>query len=203
MIKKITVLLLLAEIAGVANAKLRVGPTAGVNFSSLYWKQHLLKVDGTVGADAGLMAEIMIPGIGFGVDASLLYNMHGGRVHFGDRFVWSSSGIGTENVVLHTVQIPINLRFKYTRLQGFEDYLAPLVYAGPVFSFTAGHNRVEPLAYTSGYVGVQCGIGVELFRHTQLSGGYYWGLTREIKTLKLVNFSARPQGWNIRLTYLF
>lgn len=184
-----------------ALAEFRWGPTAGVNFSKFNFKQDLITVDRATGFQGGVMGELMFPGIGFGVDIGLNYQCHGSRIHFGEKEVWASEGVGSPMTTLHTIQIPINLRFKYTRLNGIESKIAPFVYGGPVFSIIAGHNKVEPLEYSHGYFGLQCGLGAELFRNFQISGGYYWDLTYEIRTVKLSNFSARAEGWNVTLTY--
>lgn len=201
----IHLLVAVAVIIGVfsANAGFRWGPTAGANFYNFHFKQKLIESDMTPGPQVGVMGEIMIPGIGFGVDFGLRYNMHGAKLHLGEKEVWASDGYGTEQCWLHTLQIPLNLRFKYTRFGGFEDYLAPFVYGGPVFSFTVGHNNLKALEYPTGCFGLQCGIGAEIMKHFQISGGYYWGLTYEIRTRKLDNFSARSQGCTVNLTYLF
>ena len=111
------------------------------------------------------------------------------------------NGIGSPNVYLHSIQLPINVKLKYTRLNGIERTIAPIVFGGPVFSIIAGHNKVEPLEYSHGYFGLQCGIGAELFKKVQVTAGYYWDLTYEIRTIKLSNFSARAQGWNISVAY--
>lgn len=199
------ILVVMAVMAGTIGAKgeFRWGPTAGANFYTFHWKQKLITTDMEPGVNAGVMGEIMIPGIGFGIDFALKYNMHGSKLHLGDHKVWSSDGYGTESARLHTLQIPVNLRFKWTRMNGLEDYWAPFVYGGPVFNFTLAHSDLKALEYPAGCFGLQCGLGFELFKRIQISGGYYWGMSYEIKTKKLDNMSARPEGWNVNLTYLF
>jgi len=203
MIKKLISLILLLSAAVCANAELRWGATAGVNISDFKFKQDLLDPKTGVGFNVGAMGEVMIPGIGFGIDFAVRYNMHGGKINFGKWPVWSTDGFDTENVVLHTIQLPLNLRFKYTRFNGFEDYLAPFVYAGPVFSFTVAHSDVKALQYPAGSVGVQFGLGAEILKHFQISAGYHLGLTYEIRTVKLDNFSARSNYWTVNVAYLF
>lgn len=197
-----TAILLIAGF-GFASAEFRWGPTAGANFYNFHWRQDLIETDMQTGFNAGLMGEIMIPGIGFGIDFGLRYNMHGAKLHLGDKEVWAASGYGTETCTLHTLQIPVNLRFKWTRMNGLEDIWAPFAYAGPLFNFTLAHSDLDALEYPGGNVGLQVGAGFELFKRVQISGGYFWGLTYEIRTRKLDNFSARPRGWNVNLTYLF
>ena len=45
--------------AGVANAQLRWGATAGVNFNTLKFKQDILTVDQALGEAAGIQGEMM------------------------------------------------------------------------------------------------------------------------------------------------
>lgn len=208
--KLFSALLLLLLFALPASAEFRWGPTVGVNGSSLFWKQKLIDTRYRIGGQAGIMGEVMIPGIGFGIDFALKYNLHGARVNFGQREIWSTpgygngpDGLGNENVWLHTIEIPLNLRFKWTRLDGLERIIAPFAYAGPVFGFTVGSNDVPAIEYPAGYVAVQVGGGAEFWEHWQVSGGYYWGVSYQVRTVKLDNFSARPQGWTINVAYLF
>lgn len=147
----------------------------------------------------------MIPGIGFGVDFALRYQLNGAKVNFGERPIWSGAPyhMGDENVWFHTIQLPINLRFKYTRLDGFERTLAPFVYAGPVFTFNVATNNVPVIEHPGGTVSIQVGGGVELFEHLQVSGGYYFGVSYQVRTILLENYSARPQGWFANVAWLF
>lgn len=186
-----------------ANAEFRWGPQVGVNISTLNFKQELLTVGQSAGCDVGVVGELMFPGIGFGIDLGLNYSMHGAKVNLGEKKIWASEGYGNEQLYLHTLQIPINLKFKYTRLNGIERTIAPFVYGGPVFSFNLSHSDVKAFEFPGGSMLLQCGLGAELFRRFQISGGYYWGVTYEARTLKLENFSCRPQGWTVKLTWLF
>ena len=63
--------------ASEASAQFRWGATAGVNFNTMKFKQDLFTVDQAVGESAGLHAEMMFPGIGFGIDMGLLYEQRG------------------------------------------------------------------------------------------------------------------------------
>lgn len=214
LVRIIAAFVLIAFASVSAQAAFRWGPTAGVNFSTMHWKQDLVTTEMSVGPNVGAMGEIMIPGIGFGVDFAVKYNMHGANVNFREKYVWSYDNIGNEKVRIHTLEIPVNLRFKWTRMNGFENYLAPFVYGGPIFEFTVGHSKVEGtdpnngapvkcLEYPAGCIGLQCGGGVELFKRFQLSAGYYWGMTYQIRTIKLDNFSAQPRGAVINFAVLF
>lgn len=197
------VLVLIALICGTgANAELRWGPTASVIFNNFHWKEPLLETHTRTGFDAGVMTEIMIPGIGFGVDAGLTYGMRSSNVNFGEWEAWKSQGYGNENVVLHTVNIPLHLRFKYTRLEGLEETIAPLAFAGPVFQFNAATN-CKALQQPFGTVALDFGIGCELLQKYQVSFGYLWGLSYSAKTKILENLSTRADGFRINVAVLF
>lgn len=200
--KRVLLALLVVFSSLAASAEFRWGPTAGINISTLKWKQDLITTKQTVGVNVGAMGEIMIPGIGFGVDFALKYAMHGAKVDFGEKNVWSSEGFGNENVTLHTLQIPVNLRFKWTRMNGAERWAAPFVYAGPVFSFNLSSGKLSCIEHPEGSVALQCGIGGEFLEQYQLSIGYLWGVSYDVRTVKLDNFSARNRGWQINLAWL-
>lgn len=188
----------------------RYGPVAGVNINTLNFKQDLIGISSTVGAQAGIQGELMFPGIGFGIDFGLLYNVEGANVDLGSRKIWSSDGFKKTDVTLHMMQIPFHLRFKWTRMNGLEDYIAPFVYGGPDFSFMLAHNSIKgnagvpsPFKYAGGDLCLTAGGGFELFKRWQLSAQYTWGMTYLLKTRKLDNFSAQNRQLSIRVAYLF
>lgn len=203
--KILTAIILLCALCGAttANAQLRYGVTAGVSINNLKFSQDLIEVDRGVGYSVGGVAEYMFPGIGFAIDFGLMYSQRGATLHLGEKPVWAVDGFGVERSYLHYVEIPINLRFKFHQLNGFEDYMAPFLFAGPSISFLAGHNDVSALDYNGAEVGLQVGAGVELFKHFQLSGSRTWGMTNCMQTKKLDDFTARNRSWNIRLAYFF
>lgn len=185
------------------SAQFRYGPIAGSNLTNLEFKQDLVTVDQTVGATAGLQGELMFPGIGFGIDIGLLYNQLGAKVNLGERKVWSSLGYGNERVWLHCIQIPLHLRFKYTRLNGLEEKFAPLIFGGPDFTILAAHGKCDAFDYAGGELGVTAGGGFELWRNWQVTVSYTWGMTYAVKTKLLDDFSARNRHWTVRVAYLF
>lgn len=186
-----------------AKAQFRYGPTAGIDITTLHFSQDLFTVDQSVGMQAGVQCELMFPGIGFGVDFGLLYAQRGATLHLGEQKIWASDGYTDPRTYLHYIEIPINLRFKWTRMNGLEEKIAPYVFGGPTLSILAGHNKLEALEYPGGEFGLQAGIGAEIFRHWQLQGSYTWGMSYAVKTKLLDNFTGRNRTWTIRLTYMF
>lgn len=201
--KKILLTIFCLAVAFGASAKFRWGPSVGANFPYYYWEQNLVGSTTLAGFSAGVQCELMIPGIGFGVDFGLKYANRGGRVAFGDQYVWSSDGIGTVDLRLQTIQIPVNLRFKWTRMNGIENYVAPFVYAGPEFNINVANTKCDAVKRAGASLGLGVGLGAELFKRYQLSGGYVWDVTYDVKTHKLDDFSARLEGWVVNFAVLF
>lgn len=206
--KKIARLLVAALLALVAAgsthaADMRWGATAGMAYTGLSFKQQLIKVTNTLGPMAGVQGELMFPGIGFGLDLGAMYTMQGAKLHLGDKEIWAVDGYGTERTMLHTLSLPLNLRFKWTRMNGFEDYLAPLIFGGPVFNFTVAHNSLKAMTYSVGSVGLQAGLGAEIYKNWQVTASHVWGVTYALKAVKLQDYSARERYWTLRVTRFF
>lgn len=193
-----------------ATAQFRYSAVAGVNINNLVFKQDLFDVGQTVGAQAGVQCELMFPGLGFGMDFGLIYNQMGAKVNIGDRPIWAVDGFKNTNLMLHTIDIPLHLRFKWTRMNGLEDIIAPFVYGGPDFIINAGHSKIKgnegvqnPFEFAGGALGLTCGGGVELWKRWQVGVQYTWGMTYMLKARKLDNFSARTRQWDVRVAYYF
>lgn len=195
----------MALVAMAANAEFRWGPTAGLNISKFSMSQgDLVGVSYTPGVNAGVMGELMIPGIGFGIDMGLKYSGHGAKIDFTkypDNVVWKE--FGKQNYTLHSIQVPLNLRFKWTRMNGAERIAAPFAYGGPVFSFNVASSDLAAMEHPFGSVALQCGVGGEFFERYQLSAGYLWGVSYDCRTVKLDNFSGQNRGWQINVAMLF
>ena len=183
----------------------RWGIVAGVNLNEIHFKQQdIFPVDRGIGATAGIMGELMMPGVGFGFEAQLLYTMRSSRLHFGDREAWRSQGLGNEQVLLHYIDIPISLKFKYRNLNGIETIVAPMVYAGPVFTFLAGHSKVNDVLDCSTFnLGLRAGVGAELFQRVQVSASYTFSIGNALNTRVLDNHDAKNRCWTISAVYLF
>lgn len=203
--KIITCLVIVAAIigSGCAHAQFRYGPVAGVDFTNLKFRQDLITVDKSTGFSAGVLGEMMFPGIGFGLDMGLMYVQRGATLHLGEKKVWSYDGYGTERSYLHYLDIPFNLRFKYTRLNGIEDYVTPFVFGGPSLSLLFAHSSIHALEYAGGEFGLSVGGGVEIMKHWQASVSYTWGMSYALKTRLLDDFSAKNRTLNVRVAYLF
>lgn len=204
--KILSIVLLCVAIFGVSSISAqesRWGVVAGVNMSKLNFDQKLFTIDSKAGATVGVTGELMIPGIGFGVDASMLYTQRGADLHLGERPIWASQGYGVNSCTLHYLEIPLNLKFKFKNLNGFENTLMPILFVGPEFSFLLAHNKLEALSYAGGEFGIQLGIGCEILRKVQVNASYSWGMSYAVKTKLLDDFSARNRNLKVTATYFF
>ena len=76
---------LLSALSSVAQPVRRWGITVGGNYNEIHFKQSdLFESDRMFGPSIGVTGDMMIPGVGFGIDASILYTMRQGRLHLGD-----------------------------------------------------------------------------------------------------------------------
>ena len=201
----LVIVMLLATLYAQAQPQRRWGITVGGNYNEIHFKQSdIFQSDRMFGPSVGITGDMMIPGIGFGVDGSILYTMRQGKVHFGDKIAWSSLGIENQTVSLHYIDVPLNLKFRYSNLGGLESTLMPFIYAGPTFSFLAGHNKVDDaLEYTTVNVLLHAGIGVELFNKVQLSGGFSFSVGQNLRTKLLDEHVAKHRTWFVQATYFF
>lgn len=189
--------------SSIAVAQGRWGVTVGADLTSIKFDQKLFKVDQNVGATAGVMGELMMPGIGFGFDAGVLYTQRGAKLHLGERPVWASQGYDKENCVLHYIEIPIHLKFKFKKLGGFENTLMPILFVGPEFSFLVGHSDIPAIKYPGGEFGLDTGIGFEILRKLQVNASYCWGLSYSVKTKQLDDYIGKNRTWKLTCTYFF
>lgn len=186
-----------------ASAQFRYGPTVELGITNLKFKQDLFDVSKQFGFGVGIASELMFPGVGFGIDLGLSYEMRGANLYMSQCELWKWMGVRDGSFKLHTLALPIHLRFKYTRLNGLEDKIAPFIYAGPNFGFNVGHSANPALEYAGADLCLDFGIGAEILRHWQVSASYTLGMTYALKAKILTNFSARSNMWALRVAYLF
>lgn len=205
--KILSIVMLCVAVLGIgttrAQSTSRWGVVAGADISTLKFDQDLFKVDQNVGATLGVMGELMMPGIGFGFDASLLYTQRGAKLHLGERPIWEVQGYGKENCMLHYLEIPIHLKFKFKNLGGFENTLMPMLFVGPEFSFLLAHSGIDAIKYPGGEFGLDMGLGFEILRKFQVNLSYCTGMSYAVKTKLLDDFTAKNTTYKLTFTYLF
>lgn len=189
--------------AVVASAQFRYAPVVGYNNTTLDFNQKLIDVKSVSGFRAGVTGELMFPGIGFGLDVGALYAMQGAEINLGQKEIWASEGYGKSRLYLHNLEIPVNLKFKWTRMQGLEDYIAPYVFGGPTFSFLLAHSDIKAFHYNVLTLGLQAGIGFEIYRRWHIQGSFNWGMSNAVRSIKLDDYAATNRTWSISVMRYF
>lgn len=203
----IIVLLVAMATSITMSAESRWGVVAGVNVNAFPAYQRgdykLYDTSNTIGGTVGINGEIFFPGIGMGVDASLLYDFTPATLQLGQREIWASQGIGEEKIKMHILEIPLNLKYRYINLNGIENKIYPFVFGGPSINFLLAHSDGGNMAYTTTSLGMHVGFGVELMRKFQISASHEWGLSQQFKTILLEDNAHKLRTWHIRCTYFF
>lgn len=182
----------------------RLGVTIGANLNTAHFKQNkFLATSRGFGPMAGVTGEINIAGVGFALDASLLYSLRCSKIHYGDHMVWYSQGLGNEVCRMHYIDVPVNLKFKYHKLGGIENKIMPIIFAGPTFSFLVGKNLEQHNQYKTVSVLMHMGIGAEICRRWQINCSYSFSIGETLRTRLLDENIAKNRCWNISATYFF
>jgi hypothetical protein len=194
--------LLLVSASALAQTSSRWGITAGANYNEIHFKQtDIVPSSRMWGPQVGLTGEMNFSGIGFGVEGALLYTLKQGKVNYGDRTMWAAVGADNETVSMHYIDVPLHLKFKYHRLNGFEETLMPLVYVGPQFSFLAHGSHGNLNTYPPVNVYLDMGAGIELLQRVQIRAGYNFSIGQSFHTKLLDENFAKNRTWYVNLTW--
>ena len=173
-----------------ANAQIHFGMKAGLNLSSLSISESgipNIKDSGKAGFFVGPTADVTIPLIGIGADASLLYDQRSGEVN-------------GRNVNMRYISIPINV--KYTL--GFSSLASAYLATGPQFSFNIdkgdvfGQEQYKDIKNADFFWNV--GAGVTLLSHLRV--GYTYNIPISC-TVNEDGVKLKNKTHQIALTYLF
>ena len=197
--KNVVILIALLFIGGItAQAQFKYGLKAGVNISKADFDTKVIdsNVENLTGFQVGPTIEFMVPIIGIGFDASLLYSQQGFKVK------------GEESYKTNTLDIPVNLKYKISALDVVGAYLA----AGPYASFNLSDNFKNSLEAKTFGAGLNFGLGVELLGRLQIGANYKLGLTDDYSSLSsltdeegftIPSFKGTQSGWTISAAYFF
>ena len=173
---------------------LRWGVKGGVNVTKLDFDDYKDKMAGFF---IGPMAEMTIPVVGLGLDASLLFSQKGIKADSDD----------TKQVGL---DIPVNLKYNFHAL----DFLDVFAFAGPRFNIGLSNTTTtQVLGIESRFdhygedgdlqrfdFALGVGIGFDLFQMVRVKFGYDWGL---LDIDKNDSMKTSCSGWNIGAAFLF
>lgn len=166
----ITFMMLLAVSA---NAQFHLGVRGGLNVAAVRFDSDLFSEGTQSGFHIGPTIELMVPGIGVGVEVAALYSQKG-----------LYNDLEKRNLSVDYIDVPVNLKLKLG-IPLIKAYLS----AGPYASFCLGDigkNSLDDIKHqfktrTFG-AGVNFGAGLEVFSAIQVGFNYGLGLTDDYST---------------------
>ncbi len=185
---------MLACVSLSANAQFKLGVKGGLNISSVHFNSDLLKAENITGFQIGPMAEAMIPALGLGIDAAILYAQKGMETD-------EKSGVRTSMKTSY-LDVPVNLKWKFG-LPIVKAYLA----AGPYIGFRVGGDKIwevlgDQIESKTFSAGLNFGAGVELISLLQVGVNYGLGLTDNYNAKKM-DLNGKNRGWSVTAAILF
>ncbi len=183
-------------IVSAAQAQLRFGVKGGVNIASVKFNQDVIESKNITGFHIGPMVELMVPVLGIGFDAAMVYSQKG--------FELNDKGYRNSYV-----DIPVNLKYKIM-LPLVKPYLA----AGPYASIRVSGDKVtdipgkvtDQLKAKSFAAGLNFTAGAEVFDIVQVGLTYSLGLTDNYETFDKKNpisYMGKPHTWMISAAVFF
>ncbi|MDR1356127.1 MAG: PorT family protein [Tannerellaceae bacterium] len=156
-----------------ANAQVRFGVKGGLNLASVKFSSDVLKTENLTGFQIGPLVEFMVPYVGIGFDAAILYSQKG---------LYSNTDM--RSISSDNLDIPVNFKWKFG-LPILKCYLN----AGPYVSLRVGGGDLDKLQTQikskTFAAGLNFGAGVEIFNSVQVGFNYGLGLTEDYSASRL------------------
>lgn len=193
--------------ANTANAGINFGVKGGLNVTSMSISSKVLDSNNRAGFFIGPTVKFTLPLVGFGIDASALYDQREAKLAVDVN--GNSQDLPTKNTLkTQAINIPINVRYSI----GLGSVANVLFFAGPQFGFNVGDKNHDLGAnyewkLKSSQFSVNVGAGFTVLKHLQLTANYNiaCGKTGEITASNVLSTpkSGRTNAWQIALAYYF
>ena len=182
-----------------AAAQLDWGIKAGINLSDKPSK--IDDVKNKTGWFIGPTAKVMLPIVGLGVEANLLYSRSESEMH-------------GQDVVRQTLDVPVFLRYELS-LPVVNKFIEPFIAAGPQWSWNIGDKQFQLLDQSSykmrdSNLSLNLGAGVILFDHVQVHANYNiaLGSTSDYKdpastAFQYITSKSKTNTWQFSVAYMF
>ncbi len=172
----------LSTITTTSYAQIRLGLRGEVGINKASISKDVVKVENLNSFKLGPTVELMLPNMGFGVEASVLYNNNKMNV---TNLEGTSSTIEVTN---HYIDIPVNFKAKFGLIEPLKIYAAAGPYArihvaGDDIKFSGVTDDIKAKAFEAG---VNLGVGVELFKMLAVGVNYGIQLTDNYSVSKPV-----------------
>lgn len=183
-----------------ADAQIKFGIRGGANFSELDIDGiNIFKTNTATGWFLGGAAEFMMPVIGLGLDASLMYSKVSSELEYTQAI--------DKNYKIHYLILPVNIKYKLGL-----PLVKPFIYAGPELCLRLCDNSksiwkdvssafpdgLDRLRSRGTDIKVNVGGGVELLDRLEIFFNYNVGLTNTVK-----HFDSKTKMWRVGATVFF
>ncbi len=188
-LKRIILALMALTVCFAADAGIRFGVKAGLNVNNLHFNQSLFDAKNRAGFTGGVMTEIMIPVVGIGFDASLMYT----RMNSRDYINTSHDNVEEVQFGKDFIEIPVNVKYKLS-LPAIESLIKPYVYT------------IEYMKARTCQVAWNIGLGIELIKHLQVQASYGFGINNVAQYTNLVStekLKVKNNYWTVTAAWLF
>lgn len=202
-LKHLVIIAMVAIFAyGSARAEFRFGIKAGLNINKLHLSEMKANFDSDnqCGFTAGVMTEFTAPVLGIGFDLSLMYTHMNSEI---------KEGVNEGAVGKNFLEIPLNLKYKLN-LPAVNSIIRPMIYTGPTMALKLDKSTFEGISTKTVQMGWNVGLGVELFKHLQISGGYTFGINNVAKKISVLDnnlnigdIKVKNNYWTVTAAYLF
>ncbi len=198
--KRLLTIIAVVMTAMTASAQFSFGLKGGTNVTSMSFSSDVLKSSNRAGFYIGPTAKFMLPIVGIGFDASLLYDQREGTV---------GEGADEETMRQQQIAVPVNLRYQI----GLGDLASVLVFGGPQFGYNLndGIKNID-WEWKKTNLSFNVGAGVMLIKKLQITANYNIaaGKTGEFKALDASGLlvgkdlgDGKLNSWQIGLAYYF
>jgi hypothetical protein len=189
-------------------AQFNFGIKGGVNLSerpTLNIEEFKSNIKGSTGWYVGPTAKFIIPIVGLGFEANVLYSQ-------------TNIEIEGRNMQAQSIDVPLYLRYELS-LPVVNNYIEPFIAVGPQFGWNIGEKSItlENIAdlasceynIKDSNISLNFGIGVILFDHLQIHGNYNLALgktadiTGTILNLRKEITEVKTNTWQVSLAYIF
>ena len=189
-------------------AQIDFGIKAGVNLPeapTLNVENFKSTIRGNTGWFVGPTAKFIIPVVGLGLEANILYSQ-------------ANIDIDGQDILTQSIEVPLMLRYELT-IPAINRIVEPFVAVGPQFGWNIGDKSItlKSIAEIAGSeyrikesnISLNLGLGLVLFNHLQIQGNYNLALgnTADI-TGTILDFTkelaeVKTNTWQISLAYIF
>lgn len=191
-----------------AAAQFNFGVKGGVNLSerpTLNIEEFKSNIKGSTGWYVGPTAKFIIPVVGLGFEANVLYSQ-------------TNIEIEGRNMQAQSIDVPLYLRYELS-FPVVNNYIEPFIAVGPQFGWNIGEKSItlENIAdlasceynIKDSNISLNFGLGFILFNHLQIHGNYNLALgktadiTGTVLNLRKEITELKTNTWQVSLAYIF